>query len=345
MAARQHRPDAGGSRNRHGEFVRRYWIPTRALLQLQADGDPMRLMLLGELVAFRDSQGCVGIFDHRCPHRCASLYLGRNGKRHPLHLPRLEVRRAGNCVDMPNVPARQNSGQGACKAYRDRTQRPGVGVHGPAANRPALAQHPNLIPGNGSGACSGSATGCRRWRTTSTPLTWVSCVGCSSRDLDDDHPMRPPSSTALPEYEVRNTDWGTMCRGIPHERRRPDVWRVAHFMFPFWTQTPNTHASPAAPSRGLGADGRPPQHAVRHLGRGRQGNLPTCQNAGTGSRYEKFEYRRTPTTGMAAGAAVTGRTTTGAWIPVAAAGTQYTGISNITIRDQAVTEAWGHHGP
>ena len=36
-------------------------------------------MLLGEkLIAFRDSAGRVGVMDHRCPHRCASLFLGRN---------------------------------------------------------------------------------------------------------------------------------------------------------------------------------------------------------------------------------------------------------------------------
>ena len=36
-------------------------------------------MLLGEkLIAFRDSDGRVGVMDHRCPHRCASLFFGRN---------------------------------------------------------------------------------------------------------------------------------------------------------------------------------------------------------------------------------------------------------------------------
>ena len=35
--------------------------------------------LLGEnLIAFRDTSGRVGIMDHRCPHRCASLFFGRN---------------------------------------------------------------------------------------------------------------------------------------------------------------------------------------------------------------------------------------------------------------------------
>src|SRR5437870_8998715 len=29
-----------------------------------------------KLIAFRDSAGRVGVMDHHCPHRCASLFLG-----------------------------------------------------------------------------------------------------------------------------------------------------------------------------------------------------------------------------------------------------------------------------
>ena len=47
--------------------------------ELERGGSPLRLMLLGEkLIAFRDSTGRVGVMDHRCPHRSASLFLGRN---------------------------------------------------------------------------------------------------------------------------------------------------------------------------------------------------------------------------------------------------------------------------
>ena len=62
-----------------GELMRQYWIPAALSSELSVDGDPMRLMLLGEqLIAFRDSSGRVGVLDHQCPHRCASLFLGRN---------------------------------------------------------------------------------------------------------------------------------------------------------------------------------------------------------------------------------------------------------------------------
>src|SRR5271156_4806180 len=62
-----------------GELMRHYWIPAAQSAELERDGAPVRLMLLGEkLIAFRDSAGRVGVMDHRCPHRLASLALGRN---------------------------------------------------------------------------------------------------------------------------------------------------------------------------------------------------------------------------------------------------------------------------
>jgi phthalate 4,5-dioxygenase oxygenase subunit len=42
-------------------------------------GPPVRVRLLGEnLVAFRDSDGRIGLLDEYCPHRRASLFFGRN---------------------------------------------------------------------------------------------------------------------------------------------------------------------------------------------------------------------------------------------------------------------------
>ncbi len=88
-----------------GEMFRRFWIP--ALLSeevAQADGAPVRLRLLGEdLVAFRDTNGNVGIFDAYCPHRNAPLFFGRNeeeGLRCIYHGWKFDV--TGACVDMPN---------------------------------------------------------------------------------------------------------------------------------------------------------------------------------------------------------------------------------------------------
>ena len=100
--------------------MRQYWIPAALSSELARDGAPIRLMLLGEkLIAFRDSQGRVGVMDHRCPHRCASLFLGRNedsGLRCIYHGWKFDV--AGNCVDMPSTPPPGFKEKVKSKAYR-----------------------------------------------------------------------------------------------------------------------------------------------------------------------------------------------------------------------------------
>jgi phenylpropionate dioxygenase-like ring-hydroxylating dioxygenase large terminal subunit len=62
-----------------GTALRRYWLPALQSSELpEPGGDPRRVELLGEtFVAFRGSDGRVGILDEFCPHRAASLVLGR----------------------------------------------------------------------------------------------------------------------------------------------------------------------------------------------------------------------------------------------------------------------------
>ena len=94
-----------------GELLRRYWMPALLSSDIPTpDCPPVRVKLLGEeLVAFRDSQGRVGLLDEFCPHRRASLFIGRNeecGLRCVYHGWKFDV--DGACVDMPNEPAESN---------------------------------------------------------------------------------------------------------------------------------------------------------------------------------------------------------------------------------------------
>jgi phenylpropionate dioxygenase-like ring-hydroxylating dioxygenase large terminal subunit len=90
-----------------GETLRRYWLPAALSTELpEPDGPPIRVRLLGEdLVAFRDSDGAVGLVDAFCPHRRAPLFFGRNeecGLRCVYHGWKFD--RDGVCVDMPSEP-------------------------------------------------------------------------------------------------------------------------------------------------------------------------------------------------------------------------------------------------
>ncbi|HLY64415.1 MAG TPA: Rieske 2Fe-2S domain-containing protein [Chloroflexota bacterium] len=91
-----------------GEVLRRYWMPALLVQDLPGpDCPPVRVKLLGEeLVAFRDTNGRIGLLDEYCPHRMTSLFLGRNekcGLRCVYHGWKFDV--DGNCLDMPNEPA------------------------------------------------------------------------------------------------------------------------------------------------------------------------------------------------------------------------------------------------
>ena len=68
----------------------------------------MRVQLLGEkLVAFRDTEGRLGLIDEFCAHRGVSLWFGRNeecGLRCPYHGWKFDV--TGHCVDLPSEAER-----------------------------------------------------------------------------------------------------------------------------------------------------------------------------------------------------------------------------------------------
>ena len=91
-----------------GEYFRRFWLPVALSRELpEPDGPPVRVKVMGEdLLAFRDTQGRVGLIEPRCAHRGADLFFGRNedcGIRCIYHGWKYDVN--GKCVELPNVAA------------------------------------------------------------------------------------------------------------------------------------------------------------------------------------------------------------------------------------------------
>src|SRR4051794_5381362 len=93
-----------------GDLMRQYWLPFLYSSELEPDGPPLRVRLLGEdLIVFRDSEGRLGLLGAHCPHRGASLFFGRNeesGLRCVYHGWKFSTE--GRCVDMPNEPPESN---------------------------------------------------------------------------------------------------------------------------------------------------------------------------------------------------------------------------------------------
>lgn len=105
-----------------GKVFREFWLPVCTSDQLpRPDCDPLRVRLVGQnFVAFRDSEGRVGVLDEACPHRGASLALGRvenGGLRCLYHGWKFAV--DGKIQDMPNCPS---------KAIRERVRAPAYAV-------------------------------------------------------------------------------------------------------------------------------------------------------------------------------------------------------------------------
>ncbi len=127
-----------------GNLFRRYWLP--ALLSEQLPGpdcEPVRLELLSEkMLAFRDTEGKLGLIDEFCAHRGVSLWFGRNeqnGIRCPYHGWKYDVN--GNCTEVPSEPTSGYCERIKLKSY-PMVERGGViwVYMGPAGKTPALPE-------------------------------------------------------------------------------------------------------------------------------------------------------------------------------------------------------------
>ena len=100
-----------------GRLFRSYWIPALLSSELpENDCPPVRVKLLSErMVAFRDSEGRLGLIDEFCAHRGVSLWFGRNeerGLRCPYHGWKYDV--TGQCLEVPSEPVES----GFCKRIK-----------------------------------------------------------------------------------------------------------------------------------------------------------------------------------------------------------------------------------
>jgi phthalate 4,5-dioxygenase len=233
-----------------GELMRQYWIPALKSSELKADGEPVRLMLLSEkLIAFRDSSGRVGIMDHRCPHRCASLFFGRNeegGIRCVYHGWKFDV--DGNCLDMANVPPHQNFKHKVhAKAYKAAERNGVVYVYmGKQQDAP-----PPLPPLEAALVSEADA----EVRFVHRECNWLQAA---EGELDTSHigflhfgmlgkgqlSGQPDSFAVInrtPEYKSQETDFGYVYAAYRPANEGETYWRFGQFAFPFWTMPPIGH--------------------------------------------------------------------------------------------------------
>ncbi len=238
-----------------GEMMRRYWLPLMYGWELDADGPPQRVRLLGEdLIAFRASNGDVGLVKEACPHRGASLFFGRNeedGLRCVYHGWKFDV--SGACVDMPSEPAESNfKGKVRVVAYSAAEQGGIVWAYmGPKQESPpelpqfewcGLPEDQVHHQYKGIYECN--------WMQALEGDIDTSHLYLLHARLDPSAPMtygvyHPDKS---PHLDIQETDYGIYYGASRQESPGLTYWRTTQFLFPIFTMFPATE------------DGTVPQH-------------------------------------------------------------------------------------
>src|SRR5436190_14529159 len=226
-----------------GELMRLYWMPALKSSELERDGAPVRFMLLGEkLIAFRDSAGKVGVMDHRCPHRCASLFLGRNedgGLRCLYHGWKFDT--SGQCIDMPSVPAHQDfKHKVRAKAYRAIERAGLVWVYmGAGEAAPPLPAFDILDIPEDEIAVTLIRRDCNYLQALEGEIDtshfgFLHAGHVDPDDLADEEPVRHTVTNRAPGYHLADTPWGTQYAGYRAAGPDSTYWRFGNFLFPFW---------------------------------------------------------------------------------------------------------------
>ena len=339
-----------------GDLMRCYWIPAALSSEVTRDGAPLRLILLGEkLIAFRDSAGRVGVMDHRCPHRCASLFLGRNeegGLRCVYHGWKFDV--AGNCIDMPSVPPHQDfKHKVKARAYRVVERAGVIWVHmGSRAEAPPLPAFEILEMPEDEIRVSFIQRQCNYLQALEGEIDtshfgFLHAGHVDPEDVPEEEPLRYTVTSRCPQYHVADAPWGTRYAGYREAAPGRTYWRFANFLFPFWTQAPNGEFASHMHARGwIPLDDTHTMYVYLWWQRGTSSmTLPQpaykdgTPIGGTG-RGNKLLPNTTDWLGrwrMAANA-------TNDWQIDRAAqrnNTIYTGIDGIHLQDQAITESMG----
>ncbi|MGH2363767.1 MAG: Rieske 2Fe-2S domain-containing protein [Chloroflexota bacterium] len=335
-----------------GNLLRQYWVPAMLSSELPGpDSDPLRIMLLGEqLIAFRDTSGKVGLLQNQCPHRGASLFFARNeevGLRCVYHGWKFDT--TGQCVDMPNEPAESNFKTKVRAIAYPCVERAGMvwAYLGPRSEPPPLPHlEGNMLPDGES-----SNTAVQR------NCNWLQAL---EGDIDTCHfsflhggALKPEDQQPgtfsyyilkdrAPRYHLVDTDYGAMYGAYRPAAEGQQYWRVAHWLFPFYTMPPQGLLGNKAnvrcwvplddehtmffmcsrrlqPGRQQGGGNDRARRGLQGSGRLTHsadwfGRFQLAANAGNDYQIDRDMQRR---------------------------GDSYTGIAGIHLQDQAITESMG----
>lgn len=237
-----------------GDVFRRYWIPALQSHELESDGKPQRVKLLGEdLVAFRDTEGKVGLIDERCPHRGTSLYYGINegcGIRCMYHGWKFNT--DGDCTEIPSEPTDGKFRQSIkLKSYPTKEGNGIVWTYmGPKESEPDFPEFYWMGLPDENNLVERVWQECNYAQAMENDLDFVHAAflhkahgvqeteeGILSSDLgiDPNHPLvkNPPV-----KQSVQDTNYGKRCIAVGIGTEEENAFMEIHYVFPFYTYPP-----------------------------------------------------------------------------------------------------------
>ena len=235
-----------------GDLMRRFWIPVAASFEVTPDGAPLRVRVLGEdLIAFRETNGRVGVLGTLCPHRGAPLFFGRNeegGLRCVYHGWKFDV--DGKCMEMPNESSEGDFKHKVRHLSYPCRERGGI-VFAYMAGEGPLPPLPGFeflaVPETHSMVM-------KRYQEAN----WLQFL---EGDIDSSHglflhsAMSPENRSAVyapqdrnspPRFEVVDTGYGIMIAARRDRGDGKQYWRINQFLMPFWTMPPSIAGVDAA---------------------------------------------------------------------------------------------------
>ena len=206
---------------------KRYWLPVMRSDALEADGAPVRFtMLCEDYVAFRATDGRVGVFDPQCPHRQSSLVLANNrdcALTCLFHGWKFHV--SGKCLETPNEPDPDFPRRVKINHYPVREAAGVLWVYFGAGRPPRFSDFVfNRVDDNQ--VLSRAAICHYNWLTGLEAILDPSHVGLLHRNWTDQAPkqgfsgdIQKMSKSLVAEIECERTDWGFRYAAI---RDMPD---------------------------------------------------------------------------------------------------------------------------
>ena len=229
-----------------GALMRRYWVPVLQSSEIaEPDGPQVRAPILGErLLAFRDTQGRVGLIDEFCTHRGASLFFGRNeecGIRCSYHGLKFDV--TGQCVDVPSAP--QVASRMGIKAYPC-IERGGIvwAYMGPPDKKPALPEVEWSILPESHRFVSKRLQECNYLQAMEGGIdtAHVSYVHRFEVDIDPMHQGAKANDYIKADgnviFSIEKTNFGMTLFGRRNGDADTYYWRVTQWLFPWFTLIP-----------------------------------------------------------------------------------------------------------